>query len=181
MEVVLDNLEFEMENEGRNVAKDSPTFPTSWRGRKRARITSSLRFVWYFQPQSSDDGVIGGDDSVDGGDDGEDSVVRQVIVGICAMEKKSLSKPMREILSRLEEFEYLKTAIFPEDVILNVSVHWAGGRGLSLGSRRVACCTMILFSLPSFLPLLNNPNCRNPSKNGLFATASWPSTRRAFQ
>ena len=60
-----------------------------------------------------------GEDFVAGGDDGED--VRQVVVGICAMEKKSLSKPMREILTRLEEFEYLKTAIFPEEVILNVS------------------------------------------------------------
>ena len=62
-----------------------------------------------------------GGDFVAAGDDGEDSIVRQVVVGICAMEKKSLSKPMREILTRLEEFEYLKTAIFPEEVILNVS------------------------------------------------------------
>ena len=46
---------------------------------------------------------------------------KQVIVGICAMEKKSLSKPMGEILRRLEEFEYIKTLIFPENVILNVS------------------------------------------------------------
>lgn len=37
------------------------------------------------------------------------------------MEKKSQSKPMKEILTRLEEFEYLKTVVFPEDVILNVS------------------------------------------------------------
>ncbi len=36
------------------------------------------------------------------------------------MEKKSLSKPMREILTRLEEFEYIATHIFPENVILNV-------------------------------------------------------------
>ncbi|TRY63566.1 hypothetical protein TCAL_11569 [Tigriopus californicus] len=34
------------------------------------------------------------------------------------MEKKSLSKPMREILTRLEEFEYITTLIFPENVIL---------------------------------------------------------------
>ena len=44
----------------------------------------------------------------------------QVIVGICAMEKKSLSKPMKEILSRIDEFEYITTTIFPEDIILNV-------------------------------------------------------------
>ncbi|GFS75030.1 inositol hexakisphosphate and diphosphoinositol-pentakisphosphate kinase [Nephila pilipes] len=47
---------------------------------------------------------------------------KQVLVGICAMEKKSQSKPMKEILTRLEEFEYLKTVVFPEDVILNEPV-----------------------------------------------------------
>jgi len=44
---------------------------------------------------------------------------KQVIVGICAMAKKSTSKPMKEILTRLEEFEYIRTVIFPEAVILN--------------------------------------------------------------
>jgi len=47
---------------------------------------------------------------------------KQVVVGICAMEKKTLSKPMKEILTRLEEFEYIKTLIFPENVILEESV-----------------------------------------------------------
>lgn len=41
-------------------------------------------------------------------DDSYDSEKKQVSVGICAMEKKSQSKPMKEILSRLEEFEYIK-------------------------------------------------------------------------
>ena len=36
------------------------------------------------------------------------------------MEKKTLSKPMKEILTRLEEFEHISTSIFPEVVILNV-------------------------------------------------------------
>ena len=45
---------------------------------------------------------------------------KAVTVGICAMEKKSLSKPMKEILTRLEEFEYIHTTIFPEEIILNV-------------------------------------------------------------
>ena len=40
------------------------------------------------------------------------------------MEKKSLSKPMKEILSRIAEFEYITTIIFPEDVILNVSFNF---------------------------------------------------------
>ena len=44
-----------------------------------------------------------------------------VTVGICAMEKKSLSKPMKEILTRIEEFEYIRTIIFSEPTILNVS------------------------------------------------------------
>ncbi|UYV83012.1 PPIP5K2 [Cordylochernes scorpioides] len=46
---------------------------------------------------------------------------KRVIVGICAMAKKSQSKPMTEILTRLEEFEYLRTVIFEEQVILEVS------------------------------------------------------------
>ena len=36
---------------------------------------------------------------------------KQVLVGICAMAKKSNSKPMKEILARLE-FEYIQTVIF---------------------------------------------------------------------
>lgn len=45
---------------------------------------------------------------------------KQVIVGICAMEKKAESKPMKEILRRLEDyFEYIKTLVFNESVILN--------------------------------------------------------------
>jgi len=38
------------------------------------------------------------------------------------MKKKSYSKPMREILSRLKEFEYLSVIIFDEEVILNEPV-----------------------------------------------------------
>ena len=44
----------------------------------------------------------------------------RVIVGICAMGKKTMSKPMKEILSRLDQFEYIETIIFPEDIIVNV-------------------------------------------------------------
>lgn len=46
--------------------------------------------------------------------------VKQVVVGICAMAKKSNSKPMKEILARLDEFDYIKTVIFPEETILKV-------------------------------------------------------------
>lgn len=46
---------------------------------------------------------------------------KQVVVGVCAMAKKSQSKPMKEILTRLQEFEYIKMIVFDEDVILHVS------------------------------------------------------------
>lgn len=52
----------------------------------------------------------------------DDFDTKQVVVGICAMEKKSRSKPMREILTRLEEFEYIRTVVFPEEVILKEPV-----------------------------------------------------------
>lgn len=45
---------------------------------------------------------------------------KQVVVGICAMAKKSMSKPMKEILTRLDDFEYIKTVVFPEETILGV-------------------------------------------------------------
>ncbi|XP_011301710.1 inositol hexakisphosphate and diphosphoinositol-pentakisphosphate kinase isoform X15 [Fopius arisanus] len=47
---------------------------------------------------------------------------KQVLVGICAMAKKSQSKPMKEILTRLEEFEYIKIIVFGEEVILKEPV-----------------------------------------------------------
>lgn len=47
---------------------------------------------------------------------------KQVLVGICAMAKKTQSKPMKEILTRLQEFEYIRMVVFAEDVILKVVV-----------------------------------------------------------
>ncbi|XP_063309719.1 inositol hexakisphosphate and diphosphoinositol-pentakisphosphate kinase 2 isoform X2 [Pelobates fuscus] len=47
---------------------------------------------------------------------------RQIVVGICAMAKKSKSKPMKEILERLSLFKYITVVIFEEDVILNEPV-----------------------------------------------------------
>ncbi|XP_069103009.1 inositol hexakisphosphate and diphosphoinositol-pentakisphosphate kinase 2-like [Argopecten irradians] len=43
--------------------------------------------------------------------------IAAITVGVCA--KKCNSKPMREILQRLELFEHIKTLVFEEDVILN--------------------------------------------------------------
>ncbi|XP_032452672.1 inositol hexakisphosphate and diphosphoinositol-pentakisphosphate kinase 2 isoform X6 [Nasonia vitripennis] len=62
----------------------------------------------------NDDGCLGGSDL-----EGEG---KQVLVGICAMAKKSQSKPMKEILTRLEEFEYIKIVVFAEEVILKEPV-----------------------------------------------------------
>ncbi|CAB3228621.1 unnamed protein product [Arctia plantaginis] len=47
---------------------------------------------------------------------------KKVVVGVCAMAKKSQSKPMKEILTRLDEFEYIKMLVFPEEVILKKAV-----------------------------------------------------------
>ncbi|XP_028165291.1 inositol hexakisphosphate and diphosphoinositol-pentakisphosphate kinase isoform X12 [Ostrinia furnacalis] len=47
---------------------------------------------------------------------------KKVVVGVCAMAKKSQSKPMKEILTRLDEFEYIKMLVFPEEVILKKRV-----------------------------------------------------------
>ncbi|XP_063985900.1 inositol hexakisphosphate and diphosphoinositol-pentakisphosphate kinase 2 isoform X14 [Diachasmimorpha longicaudata] len=75
--------------------------------------------LWKFMGELSDgcvseDGCMGGSDL-----DGEG---KQVLVGICAMAKKSQSKPMKEILTRLEEFEYIKILVFSEEVILKEPV-----------------------------------------------------------
>ncbi|XP_068079994.1 inositol hexakisphosphate and diphosphoinositol-pentakisphosphate kinase 2 isoform X17 [Danio rerio] len=47
---------------------------------------------------------------------------RQIVVGICAMSKKSKSKPMKEILERLSLFKYITVVTFEEEVILNETV-----------------------------------------------------------
>ena len=47
---------------------------------------------------------------------------KEVVVGICAMAKKSQSKPMKEILSRLNEFKYIRTVVFEEQTILEEPV-----------------------------------------------------------
>ncbi|XP_021340442.1 inositol hexakisphosphate and diphosphoinositol-pentakisphosphate kinase 2-like [Mizuhopecten yessoensis] len=44
--------------------------------------------------------------------------IAAITVGVCAMAKKCNSKPMLEILQRLELFEHIKTLVFEEDVIL---------------------------------------------------------------
>ncbi|XP_056393494.1 inositol hexakisphosphate and diphosphoinositol-pentakisphosphate kinase 2 isoform X3 [Hyla sarda] len=63
------------------------------------------------------------DDDDDDDDEEYDSPPeRQIVVGICAMAKKSKSKPMKEILERLSLFKYITVVIIEEDVIQNESV-----------------------------------------------------------
>ncbi|XP_073730054.1 inositol hexakisphosphate and diphosphoinositol-pentakisphosphate kinase 2 isoform X2 [Misgurnus anguillicaudatus] len=63
------------------------------------------------------------EDEDDDDDDEYDSPPeRQIVVGICAMSKKSNSKPMKEILERLCLFKYITVVTFEEEVILNQPV-----------------------------------------------------------
>ncbi|XP_011329785.2 inositol hexakisphosphate and diphosphoinositol-pentakisphosphate kinase 2 isoform X7 [Ooceraea biroi] len=82
----------------------------------KPRFLSCLKAYWPDLPEgcTQDDAYMGCSDL-----EGEG---KQVLVGICAMAKKSQSKPMKEILTRLEEFEYIKIVVFPEEVILKESV-----------------------------------------------------------
>ncbi|XP_034668595.1 inositol hexakisphosphate and diphosphoinositol-pentakisphosphate kinase isoform X9 [Drosophila subobscura] len=72
---------------------------------------------------------INGDTDFGESNDGMDSDTstsssnsKQVMVGICAMAKKTQSKPMKEILTRLGEFEFIKLVTFEENVILREPV-----------------------------------------------------------
>ncbi|KYQ53085.1 Inositol hexakisphosphate and diphosphoinositol-pentakisphosphate kinase [Trachymyrmex zeteki] len=81
----------------------------------KPRFLSCLKAYWpELSEGNQDDAYMGGSDV-----EGEG---KQVLVGICAMAKKSQSKPMKEILTRLEEFEYIKIVVFPEEVILKEPV-----------------------------------------------------------
>ncbi|XP_077145955.1 inositol hexakisphosphate and diphosphoinositol-pentakisphosphate kinase 2 isoform X2 [Ranitomeya variabilis] len=62
------------------------------------------------------------DDEEDDDEEYDSPPERQIVVGICAMAKKSKSKPMKEILERLSLFKYITVVIIEEDVILNESV-----------------------------------------------------------
>ncbi|EAT39233.1 AAEL008950-PA, partial [Aedes aegypti] len=62
-------------------------------------------------------------ESTDGLDSDDSSTTyKQVVVAVCAMAKKSQSKPMKEILTRLQEFEYIRMIVFSEEIILKEPV-----------------------------------------------------------
>ena len=48
--------------------------------------------------------------------------LKQIVVGVCAMAKKTQSKPMHEILTRLELFEFLTVNVFDEETIVKKPV-----------------------------------------------------------
>ncbi|XP_064412742.1 inositol hexakisphosphate and diphosphoinositol-pentakisphosphate kinase 2 isoform X1 [Latimeria chalumnae] len=66
--------------------------------------------------------IYDNDDDDEDDEEYESPPERQIIVGICAMAKKSNSKPMKEILERLSKFKYIIVVKFQEDVILNEPV-----------------------------------------------------------
>ncbi|XP_065076614.1 inositol hexakisphosphate and diphosphoinositol-pentakisphosphate kinase 2-like isoform X14 [Ochlerotatus camptorhynchus] len=70
------------------------------------------------------DECMNGDlESTDGLDSDDSSTTyKQVVVAVCAMSKKSQSKPMKEILTRLQEFEYIRMIVFSEEIILKEPV-----------------------------------------------------------
>ncbi|VDL90810.1 unnamed protein product [Schistocephalus solidus] len=55
-------------------------------------------------------------------DDNSDDSCVFVTLGVCAMAKKTKSKPMKEILRRLEKFQHIRIFVFEESMILNTPI-----------------------------------------------------------
>lgn len=75
-------------------------------------------------------------------DDLDDDDRRVVVVGVCAMAKKSNSRPMQEILERLALFKDIRTFVFEESVILHVSIC-----GFCYCDRKINCINMSKITL----------------------------------
>ncbi|XP_032807718.1 inositol hexakisphosphate and diphosphoinositol-pentakisphosphate kinase 2-like isoform X5 [Petromyzon marinus] len=113
-------------------ARDGVGEGTRGEGSQRSRRSSSqseggARFFVGDDDDDDDDeeyGSFRNEDSDLYYDDDEDESPpeRQIVVGICAMAKKSKSKPMTQILDRLCKFKYITVVIFDEEVILNEPV-----------------------------------------------------------
>ncbi|XP_057654646.1 inositol hexakisphosphate and diphosphoinositol-pentakisphosphate kinase 2 isoform X19 [Diorhabda carinulata] len=93
-----------------------------WRKYRRASDTESLCFCDECFENEGDIELCDSSDISISPQDMEEDVGKVVIVGVCAMEKKTQSKPMKEILTRLQEFEYIKVIVFEEEVILQKPV-----------------------------------------------------------
>ena len=81
--------------------------------------------------------------------------VKQIVVGICAMSKKTQSKPMQDILTRLEMFEFITVNVFDEMVILEKPVtEWPKCDCLiSFQSTGMAICVLTFCTLPNYIGL----------------------------
>ncbi|EDV92396.1 GH24076 [Drosophila grimshawi] len=83
----------------------------------------SHRVGFYLGQDGNGDTDFGdSNDGMDSDTSTSSSTSKQVIVGICAMAKKTQSKPMKEILTRLGEFEFIRLVTFEENVILREQV-----------------------------------------------------------
>ncbi|KAH8394408.1 hypothetical protein KR222_004835, partial [Zaprionus bogoriensis] len=82
----------------------------------------SLRLSLSLSVAKGDTDFGDSNDGMDSDTSTSSSNSKQVVVGICAMAKKTQSKPMKEILTRLGEFEFIKLVTFEENVILREPV-----------------------------------------------------------
>ncbi|XP_062245480.1 inositol hexakisphosphate and diphosphoinositol-pentakisphosphate kinase 2 isoform X4 [Platichthys flesus] len=104
---------------------DGPA-PGAWEGRS---VRNAPLFVVGSEDDEQDMGQVETgmrnemfrEEEMEDDEDGSPSE-RQIVVGICAMMKKSKSKPMTQILERLCKFDYIDMVIFPEEVILEEPV-----------------------------------------------------------
>lgn len=61
------------------------------------------------------------DDTEDEEETIEDKV-EKIKIGVCAMAKKVLSKPMEQILTRLRSYDHFDINVFEQDIILNAPI-----------------------------------------------------------
>lgn len=89
---------------------------------RRRRKRNSPFHARFFLYSKGDTDFGDSNDGMDSDTSTSSSNSKQVVVGICAMAKKTQSKPMKEILTRLGEFEFIKLVTFEENVILREPV-----------------------------------------------------------
>uniref|UniRef100_A0AC35TFL0 Inositol hexakisphosphate and diphosphoinositol-pentakisphosphate kinase n=1 Tax=Rhabditophanes sp. KR3021 TaxID=114890 RepID=A0AC35TFL0_9BILA len=87
-----------------------PESESSCRGSKRDRSAGQKRSL-------NDDGHTSDTEA-------KPAKFKRIVIGICAMDRKSSSKPMKAIIGKMLEYygEWLEFIVFPEDVILNKAV-----------------------------------------------------------
>ncbi|XP_068168337.1 inositol hexakisphosphate and diphosphoinositol-pentakisphosphate kinase 1 isoform X6 [Antennarius striatus] len=105
------------------MMSDPSDGPAAGGGGRRRDRRDLPRFVlgWEDDERDAMRSEICGDERMEEDDD-QSPPERQIVVGICAMTKKSKSKPMTQILERLCKFDYIDVVVFPEEVILEEPV-----------------------------------------------------------